>query len=573
MDETAERYLSNIIWNYVAGNDSSFVQLVSQRNNRGASPLTKEDISVLEKCWYEFHSAAQHKGYPDLYQKDIYCWEYTARETPVDTFLQVIADREFLFPNYAEHYDMSDRLPLFAVVAGYKGLLNAGYTEEELRDTIDHPFLRQPSAEYQHAHDVWQRNLRELKEALALRREQMERLRPVFEKAMVSFTLSIPTEQPSESELDSAEKDLCAVFSAYIEACGEIAYERLTKTVNTKGEFSRGAIHALYRYLAEREEPFCGYRAIVFFHLLSKNAKQLLNGKLTDYTFDTIDVPTSVLEGRIPADEDHRIRGRIQCNVQLYDLLLQVLCPKATPQEMQDAKYTFYLYSRYDYYCHYEICSPIGDWIRFDNKVNMKDGVDHFGNLVRYHIRYCMPIKAQWLLPMMTPQGGEDPMAMLSTFLLSEAILPIPTKDKLTSQIKALQSGKESRAKNIEKRNATNELRKSLSWEKLLERYQDCRLYPDKVKNLLEDWLEKLGYTVPFEEEYQYEGKLAHRAAKYGERYVLEYALQVCCTQMAQDALGQAAEVYFSNLCEDGFRYVEFKPIPPIRKRGPYNKR
>ena len=515
-----------------------------------STSLSADEKAMLEQAWYSFHERAGHTDFMDFFDKTAFCRKYGA-VTPGDEelFLSLISDKDFLFPIYserltderfspvAESYPDDPGLPpLSETVRAYDAYITNGMPKEKLDYVLAHPFI--PYPKHKEEHQTWQDNLRELREAKELREDQMQRLHPEFS----AFSCTIPEKQPRE-ELSEDEELLCEIFEEYVRACVKYAYESRLTGYDSPSKPWRTAVHTVYQYLKECEEPFDGYKVIVFFHLFSHCAKKLVEGTLRQYHFGPL--KERVSKEKDPAMAQRKISGRIQCNIQLFDLLAEVW--SMTAAQRQDLKYIFYVYSRYDRYWHYEVKPPKRGFISFTAKEDYKDGVDHFGNLLRYRINYCIPISAEWLLPVLTPKGTEDPLITLSTFLLSEAVLKIPAQERISARIKAYQDGDE--------------------WRELLKEYRAKYTNPAEVRDLLSQWVNDHHLTFPHEEELLYEGQSGRNVAQHGGQYILEFALRMDLIREARENLGKVAKSYFDSLCLDGFTFADHKPVKPVVKR------
>lgn len=218
----------------------------------------------------------------------------------------------------------------------------------------------------------------------------------------------------------------------------------------TKHKPWESAIYHVFRHLPSQRSSNPIYCSLAFFHLFTKKAKQLTAGTLKRYSFGAIEKRKTALED--PMYNQPRIDRRIRCNIMLFDYLLEFFMPENLNADAQetyraDAKYVFYCYSQYDRYWHYSISDRRDTngflQISFALSENYKDGVDYFGNLLRYHIHFCLPSHAQWLLPVLSHDKVEPPLAVLTTMLLAEGVQQIPARSRMTNRVQALLNSNE----------------------------------------------------------------------------------------------------------------------------------
>lgn len=229
----------------------------------------------------------------------------------------------------------------------------------------------------------------------------------------------------------------------------------------------------------------------------------------------------------------------------LFDHLLEFFMPDNFAAKEQreryraDAKYIFYLYSRYDRYWHYSLPERRGadgfPLISFVLPENDKDGVDHFGNLLRHHIHYCLPSHAQWLLPVLSHNKLEPPLAVLTTLLLAEGVQQIPARSRMTNRVQALLNSAEGKT--------------------ILEKYERDFLDISRTKEHLEQWC-KLLPDVPWEAEFVYEPGAHDRDMRSCQKYILEYSLKERMIQLARERLNTIAAQFFDSLCLGEYSYT-----------------
>lgn len=264
------------------------------------------------------------------------------------------------------------------------------------------------------------------------------------------------------------------------------------------------------------------------------------------------------------------------CNIKLFDYLMELLlfdgdysCSlnareeecralegDLTPEEVPDltrAKYRFRLFTQYDGYCHYDLrkkyvpSKTTGDkelQIDFRCRENPKDGVDLFGNLLRYHIRYCMPNQVQWLQPFATQL---DFTPVLATLLLDDGQI-LPTRERLTDRI----------------RFAIVSSEKSLEIEelpKMVDQYKKHFLDQEQRRKDLGKWCEELDFhfhheSALYERDFGKNSLETQAAAQCGQ-VVLDYALREELIRRAEENLLARAEKLLGDLriCKEESEY------------------
>ena len=428
----------------------------------------------LLEDWYAVHSKLNHKGYREFYSKILFCLnERMVSALDKDSFLELITDRRFLFLDYNESYGMPEYPPLSEIVHAPKSyLLVSGQDGVRAEDRAR---LRQnaqtvlcqgfvPTSGHKAAWEEWKENLCEIKNAYCLqeklaewygnRAEELELQIDPAETVLVKIMASANI-MPS---VNMMEERLCELFRKYVDACFKNAYAEDMEEI-LKEERYRDLILFVYWYVKWEFPTDQVFQILVLFHLFSQQTARVTKGSLRKYCCKPLE--PSERKSQKSTEVQSTTRTRIECNIKLFDYLMELLlfngdCNRsrnARKRELQvleqadteeipillQAKYRFFLFARYDQYCHYDLrnmyeydaeTNSTKLRIDFNCRENPKDGVDLFGNLLRYNIRYAMPNQVQWLQKGLTQLNLEP---VLATLLLDEAQI-MPTGEALLRQ-------------------------------------------------------------------------------------------------------------------------------------------
>lgn len=524
--------------------EDNFMQLIRRRGDLPSSSefdlVDNKHAGEILEAWYQFHKRAYHEDYQDFYSKILYCQNIEKFSPDSDTFLELIADRGFLFLEFNESCSNSE-YPLLSELVRANKTTAAQYSEEKCKHVLEQAFM--PTKAHRRRYYQWRDNADELQEARTQRKSYIEQ----FTTPLEPFTVPIETVDGPLSKIDA---QLDTLFQSYVEACSKYAYVIwYAKKSERERLHWQSAIRCVQLYLAAHPSPLPGYAALVFFVLFTQNAEGLLNASLSSYQFKPRLKNQPAIKS--PASMQARVRERIRCNILLFDQLLELFIMAQPPQfddgsdydktEREhhleqyrcEAKYIFYLYSRYDRYWHYDLS---GFWnnnqhpnIGFTYPENYKDGVDFFGNLLRYHINYCIPSQVQWLLPTLSRNREEPPTSVLATLLLAEGARQIPARNRLINRLQQILKTEEGTS--------------------MLETYACDFLDEDAVKFHLEDWCKRYQLRVPKEEALVYEPGEQNVAVQTAGRYILEYFLRDKLIQRARCVLLRAAKNHFESFC------------------------
>jgi len=512
--------------------DKVFYELRRRRSNEQAhddayTALPPQEQEPLQEAWYAFHDEAHHKIYEDFFSKIEYCCGLSAETTSVDTFLKLIADRTFLFLEYCESGN-DPEYPLLSKLVENCVANSRGYSKEAVTQVLKKGLI--PTSAHKRYYRILDENLHELLDAKQMRERQIETLPQIEDRLCISINAQ---KQISFSKRDHILSDL---FYLYICACEKYAYVRFQSRVTNGSRPWKAVVHEMSCYLDKHPCAIPGYNAIFFFSLFTQNTEKLLSGKLKEFTFEKLPPRKTVNDD--PETLPARTSQRVYCNIELFDQLLEIFAPgDANKDYFSDAKYVFLQFSRYDRYWHYDMTgfncggadSPQYD-LRFGRQKDYKDGVDYFGNLMRYHIKYCIPNQADQLLPVLISPGGSSwrPLAALTSFLLYESCQHIPTQQQLTHRI--------------------DKFLNTTDGEDTYNKYIQIRHNDSKLEEFLNSCCEKNGFLIGSESNVLYEPGTNAKAIQRAPRLVLEYALRFRLVQEATRNLEHVAEVLFQPL-------------------------
>lgn len=283
-----------------------------------------------------------------------------------------------------------------------------------------------------------------------------QQTQPTAEEAESPAQKTQPTAENSESsaqETDTppkktptpTERKLSILFRAYLSAMVKQAYRyRYKAYVNLPEDQADWTheIHCISEYL-QKNRPNTNH-ALVFFHLFTSCAEKLAKHTLTTYTFA---LPTSSQKADYPSDQvNPNISRRNECQIMLYDHLLKLLPPRyCGVDELSYAKFEFYAFTQFQWYFHYDTPTPPEDPREYRPEFqlipNRADGVDDLGNLLRFHISYCIPNKFEWLMKRPNHKSCFQ-KDKIKTLLQKEAAALLPPKLLVEKIIHYVDEGK-----------------------------------------------------------------------------------------------------------------------------------
>ncbi len=498
--------------------------------------VRKDDGKTAEilEAWGDFHSQIPYPSLKEFYCKSALCSWLKPGKVPEELFIQLIADRYFLFLEYNEHSNNPEYPPLRQLWEApdahkydpQKDVRDSDAAQRDAKNAekvLEQGFV--PTNSHYAAYKKWQENIQALKTALKLRRSYLRRYgirkdtTPQIRVKKFSISIRQSNDAPTEKE-----RNLAKLFRAYLKALSGQAYvknyDAYWREENCEEAWA-GRIHSVVHYLDEHAEISKDQQALILFQLFKTKTKKLAEGTLKKFTFDVV---KRELERDVPQTETQVITAqKIRCNIMLYDYLLKLF----PPDDIEYAKFQFYAFTGYSWYTHYILPEPV-DWssdITFELPANQSDGVDRLGYLIRQNIWFCMPSNFGWLTPDLPNTPGSDAQ-VLATFLMHDATLP--TKSQLISRVKRF----------LEKDEGKSAVAK---YKGIQYKQTEARAFLDNCCNTQN--LRFRGEEILFDEK----RPRSKKRLIYG-RYVLEHALKDALCQEARENLGRIAKVLFKNL-------------------------
>lgn len=482
--------------------------------------LNEEDKRATEllEAWNGFHSKLPYSSFREFYCKSELCSQLKPKHVSEELFVQLIADRDFLFLEYNEHFNDPKYPLLRSIVEAPASKMY--HDSREAEKVLAQGFV--PTKSHYDAFEKWQENISTLQEALERRRTYLNRRKlgcstgsePGHEG------ISIPIRK-SETVTDMDER-LALLFQAYLKALSEYAHtENYDKDLERKERNTRAnMIHSVVHYLDEHPEISKDRQALILFQFFNGCMKKLAEGRLRKYNF--LPPQKRGERGVSPSKTQKIVSQKIRCNIVLYDYLLKLF----PPEDLGYAKFQFYAFSGYDWYTHYELPDEI-DWSRitFNLPADLSDGVDELGHLLRQNIYSCMPNSFGWLAPDLPNTQDVDAQG-LATLLMHDAALP--TKSQLIPLIKAF-------IKSEEGKEAVSEYRKD-------------QFSQYKTREHLENWCMSKDLAFRDEEFLIGEKRPALKRNLRYSRYVLERMLKEILYQEARNNLSEIALKLFGDL-------------------------
>lgn len=186
------------------------------------SPIKGAETQEVLKAWNTFHENAEHKTYADFYSKIFYCQNFADLSAGPDTFLKLIADREFLFFEYSESYTPPDFPPLSHLVKSPNAETH-NYPEEKRNMVLEQAFV--PTKEHHRDYRIWKQNFQNLEEARLQRIHHLE----LFPEIPNPFSIKIHTF--AETDITDLEMHLSILLCSYLQAFQEVGGELYNRPV------------------------------------------------------------------------------------------------------------------------------------------------------------------------------------------------------------------------------------------------------------------------------------------------------------------------------------------------------
>lgn len=509
--------------------------------------LPKEERDKILEYWNQFHESCKYDFFEMFYIKNIFCRSHHLSEISEEAFLTLIADRTFLFMEYNQH-STNEKYPTLLKVC--QDHILAGCIDEA-HYIRDNGFA--PTTAHRASYERLLENRRKLKEAIECRKEHIKRWKRNEALSQNGFSVALDDMYQLSGTEDTKIKKLSCLFYAYLKAMVDRSYryeykEYVFNTENTgqKGETNTcmerewikeiGLVHQ--KLVKLNASGTVLNPAIVYFDLFVNYTNRLAKHKLTKYKFRMPSPNKRAEDRRVPLT----ISRKIECQIILYDYLLDLFFPNGDSNERAYAKYEFYAATHYQWYMHYQLpekpkqkisssekqdSEAIEELPNFHLLPDLEDGVDELGHIMRRNIELCLPNGYEWLA--MEPLHARylDDIHT-KTLLLEEACLRLPSRRMITKVRNYIKESRESR--------------------NLLEEYAKIEADPRKVIQLLNPICqEKEFYFYSEIALSEYAPISADRRVEY-TRLILEHELRAQLNEAAHRELFHVAHRYFAKL-------------------------
>lgn len=478
--------------------------------------LKAEEAESVQADWNRFHQGIQYRTFREFYFKYQFCCSERIRELGEEKFLDLIADRCFLFLDYNQHRNDGT----FPSVQ--EACLHPHWYDSEKVDLV----LKQgffPTNTHKEDCETWKKKRKVLEEALKRRRDHLRRYGVSSEEPprlhVEPFRVKIQEPQTSHG----LAKKLSILFHAYLKETVEYAYQ--SDYAPYVGDDPMAWVRetgSILEYLTQSNPQ--ADQALVFYHLFTSQALKLAKHHLRVYQFGQ---PKEAKKARLPMENvQGTVSRRIICNIKLYDHLLSLF----QPADEKYAKFCFYAFTGFQWYTHFTVPEPQDEMPyqpSFQIQPNQEDGVDELGHLLRRNIFFCLSIDFTWLTPHVynTPEWDAR---VLANLLLYDANIKAPAF-RLTNRIQRFLEKGEGR--------------------KLLDQYAYLQEFPTKkTVSLLNDICKKNGFSFQREERMYEDGKPAEKKYLEYSRYVLEFQILEQLYAEGRRNLYQMAQKHFGNL-------------------------
>lgn len=493
--------------------------------------LEDSEADVLIHALVDFYERLQqhfefrYATFEQLYSKAAFCADIKTEYFNGDEelFLTLLADRRFLFLEKNESSNDPDS-PLLSELAKQtkeyldaKGNRSAKFTEA-MTKLIQEKLI--PTDSHKHAYREFTHNLKQLHDALDLRRKHLEQIPTLI------LDLTIPIGDTPKKPVRH-EAELSTLFSCYLRAGYERGYMSQYEELSELPQQNYlPAIRCVSNYLQEKSIPKV-YWPLVFFHLFSQYTKKISEGKLKEYKFGILN--RSAI--RPPAQTPPNARAQNELHIILFDHLLQLFLPETSAPnnepEIGYAKFLFHYFTKYGGYTHYSVpifgsfrCRPL-PW----------DGVDNLGNVVRHHIFYCIPNLVSWLTPGL-PNDRTQNSEVLAGLLLHDANY-LPPRFRLTDKVRRCLDDPE-------------------KGPAIISKYQSICTDDNETQIALKKWCETYDLEFAGEDTVADLSPSRQGLRELCSRFVLEYAIKERILIDIRKKLSSIAQTFWGNLCLEG---------------------
>lgn len=510
--------------------------------------LPNGEANRILNYWNQFHKQFDYASFETFYIKNIFCRSHHMLDIKKEVFLTLIADRTFLFMEYNQH-STNEKYPTLLNVCQNHVLSEC---EEQANYIRDNGFA--PTTAHRASYERLLENRRKLKEAIERRKEHIKRWKSNEALDKQDFSIDFgKTKRIGRRTKDTTIENLSRLFYAYLKAMVDRGYryeykkyasseenadQKSVAKACAEDEWIR-EIGLVHQKLVKLNASGTALNpAIVYFDLFANYTSKLAKHKLTKYKFRMPSPNKRAEDRRVPLT----ISRKIECQIILYDYLLDLFFPNGDSSERAYAKYEFYAATHYQWYMHYQLpekpkqrisssekqdSEAIQELPNFHLLPDLEDGVDELGHLIRRNIELCLPNGYEWL--------ATDPLNArcydnihTKTLLLEEACLRLPSQRMITKV-----------------RNYIKEIQGSRN---LLEEYARIEADPRKVIQLLNPICqEKEFYFYSEIALSEYAPISADRRVEY-TRLILEHELRAQLNEAAHRELFHVAHRYFAKL-------------------------
>lgn len=399
-----------------------------------------DQVSTLRREWQEFHNSNRYRFFDEFYYKHVFCTYENIRQISDQGFLTLISDRSFLFPEHSDQAQDVEYPAIYAICkVDQKRLYKPDNIDEVRREGIV------PTTGHLQAYERLCANRKRLIETMERRERNLLRYRmrhgadniqdgtPIF-TIRFGNVLENDTSTSESSPVGDGEmaRKLSCLFYNYMEALSTRGYRTgLSHYLKLEKTDWEEELRSVYEFLL-REAPDWN-PALVFFCLFTEYTTPLASHRLKKFDFA---LKSAAKRAEEPIGQVQLTLSRkYECQIMLYDHLLDLLLQTASPEEISYAKFEFYARTSYQWYTHYRLPQNSHTASEYDPSFHMApdfgDGVDELGNLMRNCINFCFPNGYEWLA--IHPQNRvRFNTVEPKTLLLSEASLIRPSQRLIT---------------------------------------------------------------------------------------------------------------------------------------------
>lgn len=350
-----------------------------------------DQVSTLRRAWQEFHKSNRYRFFDEFYYKNVFCTYENIRQISDQSFLTLISDRSFLFPEHSDQAQDVEYPAIYMICkVDQKRINKPDNIDEVRREGIV------PTTGHLQAYERLCANRKRLTETIERRKRNLQRYRmrygadniqdgtPIF-TIRFGNVLENDTSVSESSPAGSGEmaRKLSCLFYNYVKAISTRGYRTgLSHYLKSEKTDWEKELRHVYEYLL-REAPDWN-PALVFFCLFTEYTTPLASHRLKKFDFA---LKSAAKRAEEPIGQVQLTLSRkYECQIMLYDHLLDLLLQTASPEEISYAKFEFYARTRYQWYAHYRLPPNSHTASEYDPSFHMApdfgDGVDELGEEV-----------------------------------------------------------------------------------------------------------------------------------------------------------------------------------------------